>query len=140
MLNAYIQVTGNVSILTRALPIAETELQWWRTNRTISVTSPYTGTSYSVARYFVTNSAPRPEGYVEDITTAFGGNPALNESARSALYAELASGAETGERVQYALFGVFLLTRGVAQAGTIPPVGANNHCSTLQTTTLRCEH
>ncbi len=103
MLNSYVQVTGNISILARGLPIAETELAWWRTNRTITITSPYTGKNHSVARYFVTNSAPRPEGYVEDITTAFGGTPPLNESARSALYAELASGAETGKR-EFSIF------------------------------------
>jgi hypothetical protein len=82
------------------------------TNRTIPVTSPYTGHTYMVAHYAVNNSAPRPEvcpalhvlvirlrklqGYAEDFATAMGASPALNDSARADLYAELASGAETG--------------------------------------------
>lgn len=36
------------------------------------------------------------KGYVEDYETAFGAQPALNESARGDLYAELATGAESG--------------------------------------------
>lgn len=96
MVNAYVQKTGNTTILERALPIMETELEWWRENRTISVTSPFTGKNYSVAHFAVDNSAPRPEGYVEDITTAFGAEPPLDAAAREELWAELASGAESG--------------------------------------------
>ncbi len=36
------------------------------------------------------------QGYQEDIKTAFGAVPALNETERGELYAELASGAESG--------------------------------------------
>jgi alpha,alpha-trehalase len=61
MLDAYIKETGNVTILDRALPLAEKEMQWWSTNRTINVTSPYTGVSRKVAIFSVVNSAPRPE-------------------------------------------------------------------------------
>jgi len=96
MVDAYVQVTGNVSILDRALPILESELQWWRQNRTISVKSPYTNKTHSVARYAVNNTAPRPEGYQEDIATVFGAEPALNETERGELFAELATGAESG--------------------------------------------
>jgi alpha,alpha-trehalase len=96
MIDAYIKVTGNVTLLERALPLAEQELTWWSTNRTINVTSPYTGAVHSVYNFNVTNSAPRPEGYVEDFSTAFDASPALNQSQRETLFAELASGAETG--------------------------------------------
>lgn len=75
----------------------QTELEWWRANRSISVTSPYTSQNHTVYRYDVSiNTAPRPEGYIEDFNTAFGAEPALNESQRSDLYAELATGAESG--------------------------------------------
>ncbi|KAH8085188.1 Six-hairpin glycosidase-like protein [Filobasidium floriforme] len=97
MVNSYVQVTGNTSVLERALPILETELEWWRVNRSISITSPYTSQNHTVYRYDVSiNTAPRPEGYIEDFNTAFGAEPALNESQRSDLYAELATGAESG--------------------------------------------
>ena len=69
-------------------------------------------------RYAVNNTAPRPESYLTgafkvlpcmqnvdatlgtDYTTANAAaqGPTLNETQRSALYAELASGAETGEQ------------------------------------------
>jgi alpha,alpha-trehalase len=97
MVNAYVQATGNTTVLERALPLLEVELEFWRANRTIPVTSPYTGQNHTIARYDVSiNTAPRAEGYLEDFETAFGASPALNETQRSELYAELATGAESG--------------------------------------------
>ncbi|KAJ9092112.1 hypothetical protein QFC21_006978 [Naganishia friedmannii] len=96
MVNAYILATGNTTVLERALPLLDAELEWWRVNRTISVTSPYTNKTHSVAHYAVNNTAPRPEGYVEDYKTVSGAQPALNTTERESLYAELASGAESG--------------------------------------------
>ena len=94
MLDLYITATNDTSILNRALPLAERELQWWSTNRSISVTSPYSSKAYTMFRYAVNNSAPRPESYVEDYETTLILN--LNDQQRSDLYAELASGAESG--------------------------------------------
>ena len=65
MLSDYVSATNDTSILTRALPLAEKELAWWVTNRTLTVTSPYTNNSYPLARYAVNNTAPRPESYLE---------------------------------------------------------------------------
>ncbi|ODO11102.1 hypothetical protein I350_01704 [Cryptococcus amylolentus CBS 6273] len=97
MLDAYIKVTSNITILERALPIASSELEWWTNNRTTNVTSPYTNTSVLIAHYNVTNSAPRPEGYVEDYETANSADLApLNQTEKEELWAELASGAESG--------------------------------------------
>ena len=95
MLDRYINATNDTSILERALPLAELELEWWSTNRSISVTSSYTSQTYSMFHYAVNNSAPRPESYLEDYQTATGVN--LTEQQRSDLYAELASGAESGK-------------------------------------------
>lgn len=61
MVNAFVLATGNTTILERALPILDAELDWWRTNRTISVKSPFTNKTHSVAHFAVNNSAPRPE-------------------------------------------------------------------------------
>lgn len=99
MVDAYVKKTGNLTILERALPILETELAWWRNNRSLTVTSPFTQKNYTVYHYAANVSAPRPEGYVEDITTAFGTAEAptnFTQAERESLYAELASGAETG--------------------------------------------
>ncbi|EEB94678.1 hypothetical protein MPER_06469, partial [Moniliophthora perniciosa FA553] len=72
------------------------ELQWWQDNRTLNVTSPFSNRTFAMTRYAVNNSAPRPESYLTDYLTANGPNVSLNETQRAALYAELATGAESG--------------------------------------------
>ncbi|KAL1937780.1 hypothetical protein VTO73DRAFT_12799 [Trametes versicolor] len=98
MLSDYVAASNDTSILKRALPLAEKELKWWADNRTLNVTSPFTNRTYAMAHYAVNNSAPRPESYLEDYLTA--NDPTLStpltEQERADLYAELASGAETG--------------------------------------------
>ncbi|KAJ3829344.1 trehalase [Lentinula raphanica] len=96
MLSRYVTVTNDQSILERALPLAEKELAWWQNNRTVNVTSPYTNQTYAMAHYAVNNTAPRPESYLTDYETAHGSGLNLSTSELSDLYAELASGAETG--------------------------------------------
>ncbi|KAI0754492.1 glycoside hydrolase family 37 protein [Daedaleopsis nitida] len=98
MLADYVAASNDTSILERALPLAEAELKWWAENRTLNVTSPFSKTTYAMARYAVNNTAPRPESYLTDYLTA--NDPALSTpltaQQRADLYAELASGAETG--------------------------------------------
>lgn len=96
MVHEYVKQTGNLTILERAIPSMERELAWWHQNRTLQVTSPWTGKNYTVAHFAVNNSAPRPEGYVEDYDTANHAQPPLNKSQQADLYAELATGAESG--------------------------------------------
>ncbi|KAJ4482484.1 glycoside hydrolase family 37 protein [Lentinula aciculospora] len=96
MLSRYVTVTNDQSILERALPLAEKELQWWQNNRTVNVTSPYSNQTYAMARYAVNNTAPRPESYFTDYQTAHESGLDLSTTELSNLYAELASGAETG--------------------------------------------
>ncbi|CCM03727.1 uncharacterized protein FIBRA_05873 [Fibroporia radiculosa] len=97
MVSDYVTTTGDTSVLERAILSAETEMQWWMNNRSVSVTSPYTNKTYTVFRYDVNNSAPRPESYIDDYSTAFDPTlPSLSEDQRSSLYANLASGAESG--------------------------------------------
>ncbi|KAJ7505883.1 trehalase [Mycena galericulata] len=97
MLARYVAASNDTSILARALPLAERELAWWQTNRTVSVRSPFTNKTYSMAQYSVTNTAPRPESYLTDYLTIHDPTQAvLNASQSASLYAELASGAETG--------------------------------------------
>ncbi|KAF8993496.1 glycoside hydrolase family 37 protein [Cyathus striatus] len=95
MLSRYVTASGDKSILQRALPLAEKELKWWDDERTINITSPFSNKTFQMHRYDVNNSAPRPESYFTDYTTA-NVPSGLNESQRSDLYAELATGAETG--------------------------------------------
>ncbi|KAF7291314.1 Trehalase [Mycena indigotica] len=96
MLARYVAVSNDTSILPRALPLAERELTWWQTNRTVAVKSPFSNATHQMAQYNVRNTAPRPESYLQDYTTVHGVTPALNATGAADLYAELASGAETG--------------------------------------------
>ncbi|KAF9781747.1 Six-hairpin glycosidase-like protein [Thelephora terrestris] len=98
MLDRYINATNDTSILERAVPLAELELEWWPTNRSISVTSSYTSQTYNMFHYAVNSSASRPESHWEDYQTATGVN--MTEEQRSDLYAELATGAESGWKAQ----------------------------------------
>ncbi|KAF7365668.1 Trehalase [Mycena venus] len=97
MLARYVTASNDTAILKRALPLAERELTFWQTKRTVNVTSPFTNKTHAMAQYSVTNTAPRPESYLTDYNTVHDPTqPTLNASAAAALYAELASGAETG--------------------------------------------
>ncbi|KAG9090205.1 hypothetical protein FRC06_001168 [Ceratobasidium sp. 370] len=98
MLAAYVNRTKDTSILDRALPLAEKEVAWWTKNRTFSVDSPSGNATHKVFRYAVVNSAPRPESYLEDYLAANGADitTPLTEAQKGDLYAELASGAESG--------------------------------------------
>ena len=85
MLAKYIVASNDTAILDRALPLAEAcshsalslhvtdgnpqrELAWWSNNRSIDVTSPYTKKTFTLFRYSVSNSAPRPESYLTGIS------------------------------------------------------------------------
>ncbi|KAG8853689.1 hypothetical protein FRC20_001168, partial [Serendipita sp. 405] len=98
MVLSYYNATKDDATLERALPIMERELEWWSNNRSLSIVSPYTNQTRKVYHYSVTNTAPRPESYLEDYEAANGADlsPAYTDDQKSALYAELASGAETG--------------------------------------------
>ncbi|PPQ78725.1 hypothetical protein CVT25_010728 [Psilocybe cyanescens] len=98
MLARYVETSGDKTILKRALPLAEKELKWWSDNRSLQIKSPFTNQTHTVFHYAVNNSAPRPESYLTDYTTANDPTvtPALNGTEKAALYAELASGAEAG--------------------------------------------
>ena len=98
MVAAYVNSTNDVTILPRALPLMEAELYWWETNRSINITSPYSSKTFTMTRYAVGNTAPRPESYIEDYETANGADLATpyTDQQKADLYAELASGAETG--------------------------------------------
>jgi alpha,alpha-trehalase len=106
MVRVYVEYTQNYTLLERALPILEMEYDFWVTNRT--VTLERAGRCYTLNHYAVENNQPRPESYYEDYVTAnnrtyfneegqqFNSSRALNSTEMSTLYANLASGAESG--------------------------------------------
>ncbi|KAF2242436.1 glycoside hydrolase family 37 protein [Trematosphaeria pertusa] len=106
MLRIYVEYTQNATLLERALPLLEKEYEFWVNNRT--VTLERAGKNYSLNHYAVLNTQPRPESYYEDYVTAnnesyyneagevFNATTPLNDTEMAQLYANLASGAESG--------------------------------------------
>ncbi|KAI1814614.1 Six-hairpin glycosidase-like protein [Poronia punctata] len=106
MVKIYIEHSNDTSILDRALPLLIKEHSFWLTNRTIEITA--NGCTHSLARYAVENTQPRPESYREDWITAnnqsyyaasgiiYPETKPLDEDEKATLYANLATGAESG--------------------------------------------
>ncbi|GAP90318.1 putative glycoside hydrolase family 37 protein [Rosellinia necatrix] len=106
MVRAYVDHTNDTSILDRALPLLIKEHNFWITNRTVQVEA--NGCTYSLAHYAVQNTQPRPESYREDWVTAnnnsyyaksgiiYPETHSLSDTEKATLYANLASGAESG--------------------------------------------
>lgn len=69
MLSDYVAASNDTSVLDRGLPLAEAEFKWWAENRSINVTSPFTNKTYTMARYAVNNTAPRPESYLTGLSS-----------------------------------------------------------------------
>lgn len=107
MVRIYIEHTNDTSILARALPLLVREHQFWITNRTVGVTLANNKT-YTLQQYAVQNTQPRPESFLEDYETAnnrsyyaasgiiYPETKHLNASQMQDLYANLATGAESG--------------------------------------------
>ncbi|KAK2002837.1 trehalase [Colletotrichum falcatum] len=106
MVRLYVEYTNDTSILDRAVPLLIKEHEFWTTNRTVEIKKD--GNTYILSQYKVTNTQPRPESYREDYITASNGSyystngiifpevKTLNETEKARLYANLASGAESG--------------------------------------------
>ncbi|KAF2124925.1 glycoside hydrolase family 37 protein [Dothidotthia symphoricarpi CBS 119687] len=106
MVRIYVEYTQNYTLLERALPLLEQEHEFWMNNRTVTLERG--GRNYTLNHYAVENTQPRPESYYEDYTTAnnetyfntegeeFNATITLNEAEIAKLYANLASGAESG--------------------------------------------
>jgi len=91
IVDAYIQKTNDLDFLVTALPYLDQEYQFWMTYRTTQVPSP-SGKVYNMNHYSVTNDSPRPESYAEDLHLVEG----FDENKQKYIYAQMASGAETG--------------------------------------------
>ncbi|KAL3954353.1 hypothetical protein ACCO45_009916 [Purpureocillium lilacinum] len=114
MVRAYLAHTNDTSILDRALPLLVREHDFWTRNRSVEVRGPSKGPdgeikTYTLSRFAVENTQPRPESFFEDYTQANNKSyyspesgiiypqvAALNDSQRAQLYSDLAAAAETG--------------------------------------------
>ncbi|KAF9167017.1 hypothetical protein DFQ26_006152 [Actinomortierella ambigua] len=94
MVKSYIEFTKDESILKDGLALMDREWNFFHANTTIKVKDPKSSKTYTVNRYDVMNDEPRPEGYYPDYHTV---EPSgLSPKGKAQLYAELASGAESG--------------------------------------------
>lgn len=93
MVKIYYEKTGDDQLFDRALPTLDKELEFWTKNTSIEVN--YNGRAYVLNHYNVENNAPRPESYYEDYNTVNNGT-SFTEQEKDSLYADLATGAETG--------------------------------------------
>ncbi|VUC26789.1 unnamed protein product [Clonostachys rosea] len=106
MIQTYVDYTNDTEILDRALPLLVKEHEFFMNNRTVDV--QVGNKTYTLNRYAVENTQPRPESYREDYITArnssyfaesgivYPETVPLNDSQVATLYSHLASGAESG--------------------------------------------
>ncbi|KAF2087427.1 glycoside hydrolase family 37 protein [Saccharata proteae CBS 121410] len=106
MVRTYVEYTGNATVLERALPLLEREYEFWTRNRSVEVVGR-DGRTYTLNRYDVRNTQPRPESYLEDYQTVNNASyysadgtiypgTDLTPQEKATLYSNLAAGAETG--------------------------------------------
>ncbi|PTB62595.1 glycoside hydrolase family 37 protein [Trichoderma citrinoviride] len=108
MVKVYVEHTNDTSILRRALPLLVQEHDFWTRNRTADVRLASNNKTYVLQQYAVQNTQPRPESFREDFQTAnnrsyfaasgiiYPETKHLNGSQMEDLYANLATGAESG--------------------------------------------
>ncbi|KAK9711331.1 hypothetical protein K7432_007910 [Basidiobolus ranarum] len=93
MVKIYMDKTKDIELLKRALPTLDKEYNYWRSKHTVQI-HDREGKLHELTRYNVDNKYPRPESYHEDIITVeYSG---FNVSKQRELYADIATGAETG--------------------------------------------
>ncbi|KAI9495598.1 Six-hairpin glycosidase-like protein [Zychaea mexicana] len=91
MIKIYYEKTGDKAFLQKALPVLDKEYNFWLTNTTVQLDKDHV-----LNRYYVHSTAPRPESYVEDHDAVYLSDKPLNETERTKVYSNLASGAESG--------------------------------------------
>lgn len=105
MVRIYLEQTGDATILDRAVPLLIREHDFFTSNRTVHVTVG--DRSYTLNRYDVANTEPRPESYYEDYTQVNNASyhardgrvfPTRNttQADKDLQYRNLAAGAESG--------------------------------------------
>jgi len=90
MMDAYIKHTGDIAFLKDSYPTLVKEYDFWMQYRTIELQA--SNQTYTVNRYDVNNTLPRPEAYMDDINGSVG----MDLAQRQNYYGQVASAAESG--------------------------------------------
>ncbi|CAG7827959.1 unnamed protein product [Allacma fusca] len=91
MFKIYLDATKDIEFLRSSLPTLVKEFDFWMNNRTVQITRK--GKNYTLARYNVELTGPRPESYREDYELA---EHLGTEEEKEELYFNLKAGAESG--------------------------------------------
>ncbi|KAG9293846.1 hypothetical protein G9A89_019184 [Geosiphon pyriformis] len=97
----YYEATKDLKFLNQLLPVLRREYEYWRKNSSVRVPvkklekNCVTVNFYTLNRYNVQNSSPRPESYQEDYYTVEKATW-LNETEKATLYGNIASATESG--------------------------------------------
>ncbi|XP_018333658.1 trehalase-like [Agrilus planipennis] len=91
MVSLYYNYTKDVAWVEKHIDVVAKELAFWLANKTTTVQTE--NGNYTLARYYVPYSGPRPESYAEDFETA---SVWTDLDQRQKTYVELKSGAESG--------------------------------------------
>lgn len=91
MFKIYLDATKDIEFLRSSLPLLVKEFEFWMNNRTMPI--QHKGKNYTLARYNVELTGPRPESYREDFELAEG---LATEGEKDELYFNLKAGAESG--------------------------------------------
>ncbi|CAG8616406.1 2696_t:CDS:2 [Ambispora leptoticha] len=97
MVKIYYKATNDFDMVKSALPTLLKEYEFWQKNTTVQIVAKNhpSKKKYTLNRYIVHNSDPRPESFLEDYFTATNATW-LNATGRENLYADIATVAETG--------------------------------------------
>jgi alpha,alpha-trehalase len=87
MVAKYFEASHDMPLLVRALPTLDREYTWFMRQRAVTLPG-----GLVLNHYAANTTTPRPESWLNDVTTA----QAVPESQRPQLFAEIATGAETG--------------------------------------------
>ncbi|OMJ23526.1 Trehalase [Smittium culicis] len=96
MVNIYYNATKDNAFLVKAIPILKKEHAYWVHNHSVNFTIPEKcgNRFYTMYRYDVKNTLPRPEGYSVDYKLV--NSEAIDVDVQKKMYAELSSAAESG--------------------------------------------
>ncbi|CAG8581440.1 4508_t:CDS:2, partial [Ambispora leptoticha] len=97
MVRIYYKATNDFDMMKFALPMLLKEYEFWQKNTTVHVVANNHSSKkqYTLNRYIVHNSDPRPESFLEDYFIATNATW-LNATGRANLYADIATAAEAG--------------------------------------------
>ena len=118
MVSDYFEKTKNTSFLKMVLPVLKKEMQFWKRNKTVTITVD--GRKHLFYQYRAISNCPRPESFIVDVVAAKEQKSLPNE----VVWSSLASACESGLDFTSRWFGTPRNRNGV-RTNLIIPVDLN---------------